>query len=57
MFRPYLEELVEITKRFIGYWGYKGSKYNTLLDMYEPGMTVEKLDNVFGKFVKVLLHY
>jgi carboxypeptidase Taq len=47
MFRPYLEELVETTKRFIGYWGYNGNKYNTLLDMYEPGMTVEKLDTVF----------
>lgn len=48
MFRPYLEELVETNKRFITYWGYEGNKYNTLLDMYEPGMTVEVLDEVFG---------
>ncbi len=48
MFRPYLEKLVEMTKRFIGYWGYEGNKYNTLLDMYEPGVTVEVLDQVFG---------
>jgi carboxypeptidase Taq len=48
MFRPYLEKLVETTKRFIGYWGYEGNKYNTLLDMYEPGVTVEVLDQVFG---------
>jgi carboxypeptidase Taq len=48
MFRPYLEKLVEVTKRFIGYWGYEGNKYNTLLDMYEPGVTVEVLDRVFG---------
>jgi carboxypeptidase Taq len=49
MFQPYLEKLVETTKRFIGYWGYSGNKYNTLLDMYEPGVTVEVLDKVFGQ--------
>jgi carboxypeptidase Taq len=48
MFRPYLEKLVETNKKFIGYWGSEGNKYNTLLDMYEPGVTVEVLDKVFG---------
>ncbi|WP_121612056.1 carboxypeptidase M32 [Mesobacillus foraminis] len=52
MFRPYLEKLVETTKRFIGYWGFKGNKYNTLLEMYEPGVTVEMLDTVFGDLRK-----
>jgi len=49
LFQPYLERLVETTKRFIGYWGYNENKYNTLLDMYEPGITVDVLDNVFGQ--------
>jgi carboxypeptidase Taq len=49
LFFPYLEKLVSTTKKFIEYWGYKGNKYNTLLDMYEPGVTVDVLDNVFGK--------
>ncbi|MDJ0331627.1 carboxypeptidase M32 [Planococcus sp. S3-L1] len=49
-FLPYLEELVSTTKKMIGYWGEKnGSPYNTLLDQYEPGMTTEILDEVFGK--------
>ncbi|MDF1507783.1 carboxypeptidase M32 [Robertmurraya sp. DFI.2.37] len=48
LFRPYLEKLVETNKRFITYWGYEGNKYDTLLDMYEPGITVEILDRVFG---------
>jgi len=46
-FRPYLEKLVAKTKQFLEYWGYEGNKYNKLLDMYEPGMTVEILDQVF----------
>lgn len=48
MFRPYLERVVAFNMEFIDYWGYERHKYNTLLDIYEPGMTVEKLDRVFG---------
>jgi carboxypeptidase Taq len=48
LFRPYLEKIVEMNIEFIGYWGYKQNKYDTLLDMYEPGITVEMLDKIFG---------
>lgn len=48
MFQPYLEKIVATNLEFIELWGYKGHKYDTLLDMYEPGMTVAKLDQVFG---------
>ncbi|TLS53215.1 carboxypeptidase M32 [Paenibacillus antri] len=47
-FRPYLEQVVDYQKRFIELWGYEDNKYDTLLDAYEPGMTVRKLDAVFG---------
>ncbi|NLP50997.1 carboxypeptidase M32 [Bacillus sp. RO1] len=49
LLQPYLEKLVAFNKKFIEYWGYEGNKYNTLLDMYEPGITVGKLDEVFAK--------
>nr|WP_308315098.1 carboxypeptidase M32 [Bacillus sp. M6-12] len=49
LFQPYLEQIVAYMKKFVSYWGYENNKYDTLLDMYEPGMTVEILDNVFGK--------
>lgn len=49
MFLPYLKDIVETTKRFVNYWGVKnGNPYNTLLDLYEPGMTTEVLDEIFG---------
>lgn len=48
LFRPYLEKIVAANQEFIRLWGYEGTPYNTLLDMYEPGMTEEKLDHVFG---------
>ncbi|MCI3920413.1 carboxypeptidase M32 [Paenibacillus sp. TRM 82003] len=47
-FRPYLEQVVDYQKQFIELWGYEENKYDTLLDAYEPGMTVKKLDAVFG---------
>ncbi|RWR10401.1 carboxypeptidase M32 [Siminovitchia fortis] len=47
MFKPYLEKLVDFNKKFIEYWGYKGNKYDTLLDLYEPGVTVETVDKEF----------
>lgn len=47
LFLPYLEKLVDMTKRIVNYWGYEGNKYNALLALYEPGMTVEILDKVF----------
>lgn len=48
MFQPYIEKIVATNLEFIDLWGWEGHKYNTLLDMYEPGMTVSKLDQVFG---------
>lgn len=47
-FQPYLERIIEYTNRFIDLWGVKGTRYDTLLDLYEPGMTTGELDRVFG---------
>lgn len=48
LFQPYLEKVVDFQKEFIGYLGYEGHPYNTLLDQYEPGVTVEQLDQLFA---------
>ncbi|QQZ11069.1 carboxypeptidase M32 [Heyndrickxia vini] len=55
MFQPYLEKIVKFQKKFIGYWGYEGNKYNTLLDMYEPGITVDILDQVFSEVREAII--
>ncbi len=49
MFLPHLEKLIAFNRRFIGYWGYKDTPYDTLLDFYEPGATVEMIDKVFAQ--------
>jgi len=48
-FLPWLEKVVAFNLEFAELWGYEGHKYNALLEPYEPGMTVEKLDVVFGE--------
>jgi carboxypeptidase Taq len=55
IFKPYLEKIIKFTNEFIGYWGYEGNKYNTLLEFYEPGITVEKLDKVFGELREAIV--
>ncbi len=56
MFLPYLEKIVAMTKKFIGYWGEKdGNPYNTLLDQYEPGMTTEVIDEVFEQLKEMIV--
>ncbi|PPK43904.1 carboxypeptidase M32 [Clostridium algidicarnis] len=49
IFKPYLQKVVDFKDEFINYWGYDKNKYDTLLDFYEPSITVEKLDNIFGE--------
>lgn len=55
IFKPYLEKIVNYNLEFLNYWGYEGNKYNTFLDMYEPGITVEKLDKVFGELREAIV--
>ncbi|MGL5868953.1 carboxypeptidase M32 [Clostridium chrysemydis] len=47
IFKPHLKNMVEFQKEFIRYWGFEKNPYDTLLDKYEEGMTVEKLDKIF----------
>lgn len=49
LFKPFLEKIVKFNQEFVEYWGYEKNKYDTLLDFYEPGITVEKLDVVFSE--------
>ncbi|MBB6638317.1 carboxypeptidase M32 [Cohnella thailandensis] len=48
-FEPYLEKIIDFNRKFIELWGVKGTPYDTLLDIYEPGMTTSELDRLFGE--------
>ncbi|WP_257348384.1 carboxypeptidase M32 [Pseudalkalibacillus decolorationis] len=47
-FEPYLEKMIDMKKQFAEYYGYEKHPYDALLDDFEPGLTVEKLDPLFS---------
>lgn len=47
-FAPVLKELVSLNREKAKAIGFEGSPYDALLSEYEPGMTTQKLDSLFG---------
>lgn len=48
VFLPSLEKIIAYEKKFITYWKKdEATNYDVLLNQYEPGMTVAKLDKLF----------
>ena len=56
IFKPHLKKIIDFQKEFIEYLGYKDNKYDTLLNKYEEGLTVNKLDKVFGELKEGILN-
>ena len=54
LLQPYLEELVAYKKKFASYWDADQHPYDVLLDLYEPGVTMQTLDEVFPTLRKSL---
>ncbi|MDR2833454.1 MAG: carboxypeptidase M32 [Streptococcaceae bacterium] len=49
-FKDSLSEIIEFQRQFITYWKKdEATNYDVLLNQYEPGMSVEILDDIFGK--------
>ena len=55
LFRSHLEDIVSYTRKFIHYRGYTGHPYNRALDDFEPGMTVEMLDEFFAELKETII--
>lgn len=48
MFAPFLEKIIDYQKKYIQRIGYSEHPYDALLDEYEEGMTVAKLEPFFN---------
>ena len=55
IFSPHLKEIVELEKEYCGYINLPGPRYNSLLDGYEEGMTVDILKHEFHFLKKNLI--
>ncbi len=47
VFQPHLEKILEMQKEFISFFPPKEHPYDTLLDMFEPGMTTADVKAIF----------
>ncbi|MCX6663029.1 MAG: carboxypeptidase M32, partial [Euryarchaeota archaeon] len=48
LFAPHLEKIIELEKQYCDYVKLPGHPYNSLLDDYEEGMTIDTLRKEFG---------
>ncbi len=48
IFRDDMEKILDMTRRKAEYFGYSESPYNALLDQYETGLTVSRLNPLFN---------
>jgi carboxypeptidase Taq len=48
IFRDDLVKMVEMSRKKADYLGYEGVRYDALLDLYESGLTVSKVDPLFA---------
>jgi carboxypeptidase Taq len=50
IYSPYLKKLIALKREFVGYWRKdEATPYDVLLNQFEPGLTVEKLDAIFNQ--------
>ncbi|MEM0492541.1 MAG: carboxypeptidase M32 [Candidatus Thermoplasmatota archaeon] len=55
LFSPYLKKILELEQEYYDYIKLPGHPYNTLLDDYEEGMTVERLKTEFKHIKKQIV--
>lgn len=48
IFQPYLENIVSMSRQKADYLGYEEHPYDSLLDLYEEGLTSAQLDDIFA---------
>jgi carboxypeptidase Taq len=48
-FKPHLQKLIEINRQMADQWGYKESRYEALVEEYEPGIGIAQLRTLLGQ--------
>ena len=55
LFQPHLEKLLQLVCRMADCWGYDKSRYDALLEEYEPGVRSEPLRRLFAELRKAVV--
>ena len=54
LFKPKLTKIVDLSQQMADKIGYKGHRYNALLDDYEEGFTIKDADAMFGQLLPAI---
>ncbi|MBC7397006.1 MAG: carboxypeptidase M32 [Bdellovibrionales bacterium] len=57
IYEPFLQRMIEMKRKEAEFIGYKNHPYEALLEDYEPGMTVAKIDETFEQVKKELFPF
>lgn len=55
IFKPYLSEVIKLTKEYYSYISDGNNLYDTMLNEYEEGLTTEIIDELFDELKKALI--
>ena len=56
IFKPKLEKIISLLREFTEYYGYEENKYDALLNQYEEGLTVKKVDKLFNELKEGIIN-
>lgn len=57
LFVPHLTKIVDLDRSIADHLGFEKNKYDALLNLYEPGLTTEFVENIFTPLQKELSEY
>lgn len=55
VFKPYLEKVIELTKKYYSYINFDGDLYDVMLNEYEAGLTSDDIDKLFSELKEKIL--
>ncbi len=56
LFQPHLDKIVTLNRKKAEYLGFKNHPYDALLDLFEPGMTIEDITPLFARLKIALMN-
>lgn len=55
VFKPYLEKVIELTKKYYSYINFNEDLYDVMLNEYEAGLTSDDIDKLFSELKEKIL--
>jgi len=50
-FAPYLQQIIDYSRRFTGYWGYEDKPYDAMLYAFDPALLTKQLDPILAELL------